>query len=378
MRIVAYDGEGLHATNKRGNTREVEVRTEDHTVIRLAAFLSPFALIQAINLSMLTYFAPRTDAVEAMAQLGDNFLRGRPYFGYYVPMTTWAELSAVLLAVVGHDWWMFHVVGFAVQWGLLCLIGVWVYRMEVSALEILTLSTMAATMPSALAYSTSFNQYYLLPALSIPLAIGLYRRDPRIWGLLGFLTANAMMVLPIAAAALFLVKNWKPSAKWATGGFLIGANVLAPWWPLSFVNAVLGKGGAGSHLPFQQWVLQIDPVWLLTLCVWNALILAILVRPSWFAVTATLLTLAGSAELAMRPHAIPVGSWGIEVERYFVLMPAVIGYALLGVRRKRLVLAIVALVGVLSMLEYLHDQRAYLTGNPKLWFMVDDTQQYRR
>ena len=326
---------------------------------RFVAFVSPFLFVHVVNLTFLKYFIVRMDADGLMA-LGQNWLEWNPLHVFHMPGTIGIELSAAFQLITGYHFRAFQTVG--VLFNILAILacGIWVAKMDAEPWDIFTLSVLAAFMPTALAGSRIFELYFLPCMLGVPIALALYLRKDYAFAALGFLVANLFTALAILVPAFFIAQDRKKAIQWTALGFLLGANVLTIYWPMSFIDAMLGKGGAGSGLPLSVWIWQVAPLAFLTSCYWNTLIPLAWLKRDRFTLSASILMFIGTAEVGLRPVFTPVGDFGIQPERYFIFLPLIMGYSILHARKYRKVILVVVLVaGLLSVKEYVQDQRLY-------------------
>lgn len=164
--------------------------------------------------------------------------------------------------------------------------------------------------------------------------------------------------------------DWADIVLCLVAGWLVGANVSAPFWGASFVGAALHKGGAASPLPYGQMLSQLSPLKFFGLHAWNVLLLwaplaALRMRRSAGAfplladVFGVGLSLLLTFDVSFRiPAGFDVaGNFGITPMRYYLGVPVLVGatalYALDGRFRLRpLLLAFFALVCLGSLYQY--------------------------
>ncbi|HCR12584.1 MAG TPA: hypothetical protein PKD41_07265 [Solidesulfovibrio sp.] len=164
--------------------------------------------------------------------------------------------------------------------------------------------------------------------------------------------------------------DWADIVLCLVAGWLIGANVSAPFWGASFVGAALHKGGAASPLPFTQALSQLSPLRFFGLHAWNVLLLwaplaALRMRRSAGAFPLLAVVLGVGLSLLLTfdvSFRIPAGfdvaaNFGITPMRYYLGLPVLVAatalYALDGRFRLRpLLLAFFALVCLGSLYQY--------------------------
>lgn len=211
---------------------------------RFVAFTVPFFLIHAANLLWLKYTVAKSDSVEGLMTLGQNWIELNPLRVFHQPGTIWAELSALILLITGPTVWKFEMVGIGIQLIVVVVVGYWMSNQMVDTVTLLTISCLTAFMPTTLALSRTWNEYYTFLVLMPALAIMFHTQRYGVFFWLGLMMANLFTVIPLALAAV--VFRWERrltiTLMTLLLGFLIGANVMVWCYPLSFIAAVLGQG----------------------------------------------------------------------------------------------------------------------------------------
>lgn len=164
--------------------------------------------------------------------------------------------------------------------------------------------------------------------------------------------------------------DWADIVLSLLAGWLVGANVSAPFWGASFVGAALHKGGAASTLPLGQALFQLSPLRFFGLHAWNVLLLwaplaalRLRSRAGSFPLVAVFLGVGLSLLLTFDvSFHIPSGfdvsaNFGVTPMRYYLGLPVLVGcmalYALQGRSRLRpVLLGFFVLVCLGSLLQY--------------------------
>jgi hypothetical protein len=185
-------------------------------------YLSPFVVVITVDLFVIhrSYSSFPNDALPGMLGLGLGWFTGAPLTLFHIPGDAFNEISALILWAVGPPQTtlkLFNQWGVGVQIVLAVLMAAWAgsisVRLRLSAVLVVLLGAITATMPTMVLYATIWTMYFPLGLLIVPISLHFYaaltdgepRRGANFLALcaLGFLCANIFTGLVLALAVVF-------------------------------------------------------------------------------------------------------------------------------------------------------------------------------